>query len=157
VPQIGPDSAFSTAGGGEFAVSAETPRQDGDRSPSLVVTTEPDWQRVELIRRIGCILDDGSLLAIGAARPRESAGHGDEALSAALADGSGEAVEIGEVRLTTEYDPAGEPRRLGIELLPVDEEAPPIRGAGTLRDPGVFNFALDGSPGVARYEIARHA
>jgi hypothetical protein len=121
----------------------------------LAVEEQPDWTRAEIVRRLGCVLEDGALLALGAARPKGAGGHGDEAVSARLVDGDGEAMEIAEARLTTEYDAGGQPQRIGLELLPAEEAAPPLRAAGTAAEDGGFDFVLDGTPGTAVYEIVR--
>jgi hypothetical protein len=120
-----------------------------------------DWSRVELVRTLTVSLDEGSLLAVAAARPAGAAGHGDEAVSALLAEPDGGTIRFDEPLLSTEYDPGGEPRRVGIELWPQDEEAVAMRGAGTVlsQAPGAafLAFTLDGRTGTARYAILRSA
>ena len=101
-----------------------------------------------VVRKISCELEDGATLTVVASRPRDDADHGRETVSAELVR-AGEPVQIAEVRLTTEYDGEGRARRLGIELLLPDEEEPPLRGAGVLREDGRFDFSLEGMKGVA--------
>jgi hypothetical protein len=101
-----------------------------------------------VVRTIECELEDASRLTIRAERPAGAANHGEETVTAKLTRAEGP-VAIDEARLTTEYGPGGEARRLGIELLLADPEEPPLRGAGVLREDGRFDFALEGVKGVA--------
>jgi hypothetical protein len=151
---IDPASEAARAGAGTLAL--ERPAGDPPTDPpAFVISEEPDWNRVELIRRLGCVLVDGTLLSLIAARPRGAAGHGDEVLSAVLVDRDGEPAALGEVRLTTEYDPEGAPRRIGVELFQADETLPALRGAGTFAEIGIFDFFLESIAGFCRYEIVR--
>jgi hypothetical protein len=125
---------------------------------------EAEWSRIELLRSLTATLDDGSLLAVAAARPRGAAGHGEEAASAVLLDAEGSVVRFEEPLLSTEYDSEGRHRRAGVELWGPDEGAA-LRGAGTLigrsavevgrSETAFLRFTLDGTPGTARYELAR--
>lgn len=147
--EIGADSAFAEAGGGRLRVSAA-----GDGAPTIAVEAEPDWTRVELVRRIACRLEDGSLLAIAAARPSGAERHDAEARTALLLDAEGEAAAAAKVLLSTEYAPDGVPRRLGIELeFDGDEDALPMRGAAVREGEG-FQFSVGGQSGPGRYELA---
>lgn len=125
---------------------------------------EVEWSRIELIRSLTATLDDGSLLAVAAARPRGAAGHGEEVASALLLDAEGSVIRFEEPLLSTEYDSEGRHRRAGVELWGPDEGAA-LRGAGTLiggapvevgrSETAFLRFTLDGTPGTARYELAR--
>jgi hypothetical protein len=163
-----PGSAFSDVAGvtqEPFAAHVEgewRSRESSGRIATVgrVVRTsgETDWDRVELVRSLTVGLDDGSMLAVASARPAGTTGHGDEAASALLAEGDS-LVRFDEPLISTEYDPAGEPRRVGVELWPADEDAAVARGAGTLvaraGDTTFLRFTLDGKPGTARYELVR--
>lgn len=147
--EIGADTEFSQAGGGTFGFDPSAP----EARP--VVAEEPDWSRVELVRRLACRLSDGGALVLGAVRPVGATGHGDEVVAAALHAPDGTPVDLVESRLTTEYDSDGEPRRIGLELLTPEEDEPAMRGAGTRQDSGRFDFILEGTPGTAVYELVR--
>lgn len=118
-----------------------------------------DWNRLELVRSLTAVLDDGTLLAVAAARPAGAAGHGDEVVSAVLLDPEDALTRFDDPLLSTEYDAEGRQRRVGAELWSSDEDAAPLRGAGTLfgtADGTAFlRFTLDGSPGTATYVIQR--
>ena len=144
-----------------------TPAGDAHRIDLLgrVVRTSgaPDWARIELIRSLTAVLDDGSLLVMASARPRGAAGHAGEAASAVLLDSEGSLTSFEEPLLSTEYDARGGHRRAGLELWGAKEDTAPLRGAGTLvggsaADIGelktaFLRFTLDGAPGTARYDI----
>jgi hypothetical protein len=149
--EIGAGSEFALAGGGTFAIGAE----EAGHSAQIQVTEEPDWQRAELVRRLACRLEDGAVLLLGAVRPAGAEGHGDEVVTTQLLGADGQPAEIAEGRLTTEYDEAGAPRRIGLELVLADEAEPPLRGAATLDGSGAWELKLDGTAGVAAYELVR--
>jgi hypothetical protein len=119
----------------------------------------PDWNRIALMRSLSAALEDGSLLAVAAARPEGAAGHGEEEASAVLLDSEGTLTRFDEPLVSTEYDSEGRPRRIGVELWSADEDGAPLRGAGTLIGPtadlALLRFTLDGTPGTARYELVR--
>jgi hypothetical protein len=121
---------------------------------------EPDWARVELVRTLTAVLDDGTLVVVAAARPAGAAGHGDEVVEAAIVDADGALTRIEEALLSTEYGPDGAHRRAGIELW-APGDAAPLRGAGTLiggeGDAAFLRFTLNGAAGTARYELVRRA
>ena len=118
----------------------------------------PDWGGLELIRSLTVALDDGSVLDVETARPSGATGHGGEVGGAQLAD-SDSLARFDEPLLSTEYDPAGEPRRVGVELWPPTDDAVAVRGAGTLiaraGTTTFLRFTVDGKPGTARYELTR--
>ncbi|MGH2993051.1 MAG: hypothetical protein ACRDL1_05890 [Solirubrobacterales bacterium] len=127
---------------------------------------ELDWTRIELIRSLAAVLDDGSLLAVASARPRGAAGHGEEATSAVLLDADGVVSQFAEPLLSTEYDASGRHRRAGVELWGPDDAAA-LRGAGTRLggaavelggtslETAFLSFTLDGAPGTAKYDLVR--
>jgi hypothetical protein len=120
-----------------------------------------DWTAVELIRSLTAVLEDGSLLALASARAVGAPGHGEETASAGFLDSAGSLTRFEEPLLSTEYDSAGWPRRAGLELWGADDDAPALRGAGTLiagnEDTAFLRFSFDGTPGTARYELMRAA
>jgi hypothetical protein len=118
-------------------------------------------------RSIGIVFADGGLLALSAVRPPGSADHGDETVAAVLCGPDGAPVEASETLLSTEYGEDGVQRRAALELWLDDEDAQPLRGAGTLisaaevrrdglrSDVAFFRWALEGREGLGHYEIVR--
>ena len=118
----------------------------------------------ELRRSVAIAFADGGLLALLAARPVGAGGHGDEEVVAGLTDPEGQ-IAINEALLSTQYDSEGRQRRANIELWREDEL--PLRAAGSIIngatvevgshriDTGFFRWALDGRPGLGRYEVVR--
>jgi hypothetical protein len=122
----------------------------------------------EIVRRsIGIVFADGGLLALSAARPEASPGHGDEAIAAVLCSADGAPVDVTETLLSTEYGPDGVQRRATLELWLDGEDGQPLRGAGTLisassvSHPGLtgtiafFRWSLQGREGLGHYEVVR--
>ncbi len=107
---------------------------------------------------------DGSLLLLCAARPEGAAHHDGEAVAAVVADPEGGMEPISEALVSTEYAADGSIRRLGLELYKPGADYP-LRGAGDAtrafsseadgerRDSAHLSFRLNGSEGVALYEI----
>ena len=87
-----------------------------------------DSDRWELARVLSAAFADGRLLAIASLRPRDAAGHGEEATGGALVR-DGEAATLDEALLSVEYGPDRKPRRLGLELYERPESLP-LRIAG---------------------------
>ena len=116
-------------------------------------------------RSIGIAFSDGGLLALSAVRPPASPGHGEEEVAAVLCGPDGAPVEVSETLLSTEYGPDGVQRRATLELWLEDEDAHPLRGAGTLisassiSHPGLrgeiafFRWSLEGREGLGHYEV----
>ena len=164
-----PGSGFADAAGlseEAFAARLEGSWHAGGASGTIecvgrIVRTsgETHWDRVELVRSLTVALDDGSVLALASARPGGASGHGEEVSSALLADSDRALARFDEPLVSTEYDPAGEPRRVGVELWPSDDDGVAVRGAGTAVGSAAsstfLRFTLDGKPGTARYELAR--
>jgi hypothetical protein len=96
---------------------------DGSAAPAEPVWTlggELDWDEVDAVRVLTARLGDGRRLAVVALRPAGAAGHGDELVAGAIGDGESFSG-LDEPLLSTEYGPDGGPRRLGLELYPVDD------------------------------------
>jgi len=119
-------------------------------------------------RSIGVVFSDGGLLAVTAARPAASAGHGDETVSAILCGPDGAPVEVSETLLSTEYGADGVQRRATLELwTDAEDEIGPQRGSGTLisaarvrrddliADIAFFRWQLEGRDGLGHYEVVR--
>jgi hypothetical protein len=129
---------------------------------------EVDWDRIELLRSLTAVLEDGSLLALAAARPAGATGHSEETIDALLLDSDGSVVRFEDPLLSTQYDARDRHRRAGVEL-PAAEEPVPFRGAGArvcgasvdldgVRLEAAFlDWSLDGVSGTARYDLLRSA
>jgi hypothetical protein len=135
----------------------------GQPAPAWRLVGGLDRERVGELRVISAGFEDGSLLAVASLRPRGAAGHGADELAAILARPEAEPAEVSEVRLSVEYDAAGQPRRAGLELY-ADPDAPPVRVAADRHEaaagpPGpdavAMEFRLDGTPGTGSYEVER--
>jgi hypothetical protein len=155
--------AFAVQVTGELRTPAGDARRIDQLGRLVRTSGAPDWARIELIRSLTGVLDDGSLLVMASARPRGAAGHAEEAASAVLLDSEGALTSFEEPLLSTEYDASGAHRRAGLELWAAEEDTAPLRGAGTLVGPSAsdfgqlktafLRFTLDGAPGTARYDI----
>ncbi len=107
------------------------------------------------------------LLLVAALRPAEAEGHDAEQPGGISRDGDGTRA-LAEVLLSTEYDGAGVPRRIGLELYPEDGSYA-VRAAGDAvarrveesdgwrREIAELDFRYDGSDGVATYEVWHRA
>lgn len=127
--------------------------------------SEPDWSHLEGIRLVSARFDDGAVLGVAALRPRGARGHGDDVVIARLVDRDGEETTTSDALVSVEYDAAGTPRRLGIELWPEPDSAPrrvaadregesearSVRG----RNGVAMRFRLDGTGGSGLYEVLR--
>lgn len=103
---------------------------DGDQAPESPweLRGEIAWEEVSALRVVSVALGDGSLLAIASLRPRGPDGHDVEVVRGIVIHGE-EIEPLGEVLLSTEYDPAGLPRRIGAEIRS-EADAAPLRLAG---------------------------
>jgi hypothetical protein len=129
--------------------------------------SEADPAEVSLTRSIAVAFSDGGVLALRAARPRGTRDHGDEELIAVVADPDGEATQVREPLLSTQYDDAGRHVRATLELWPeqAEEPRPPLRAAGSIvcgtslmvgerrLNIAFFRWSMGGRPGLGRYEI----
>jgi hypothetical protein len=118
-------------------------------------------------RSIGIVFSDGGLLALSASLPEGAEAHGEEEVTAVLADPDGAPLVFEEALLSTEYGEDGVQRRATLELWPDLDEMRPLRGAGTLissvcvRRQGVdsqiafFRWSVEGREGLGTYEVAR--
>lgn len=115
------------------------------------------------LRHLGVPVAEGGLLILLAMGPPD-APHGAEATRAWRIDPSGRVAEFREALLSTEYDEAGEPARVGLELWGEDPEAPATRGSGTrlgAAESGagvsaiVLESSVEGVPGHGTYLIRR--
>ena len=150
------DAGALGASGGEGDDEARTPWS---------VEGEVDWAHAESLRLLSARFDDGRELAIASLRPRDASGHDADDVASHLLEG-GEPVAVDEALVSTEYDPAGLPRRVGIELW-IDPDSPPIRvaadregavevgGAGPRREVARMRFRLPGAGGRGLHEVLR--
>jgi len=118
-------------------------------------------------RSIGIVFSDGGLLALSASLPEGAEAHGEEEVTAVLADPDGAPLVFEEALLSTEYGEDGVQRRASLELWPDLDEMRPLRGAGTLissvcvRRQGIdsqiafFRWSVEGREGLGTYEVAR--
>jgi hypothetical protein len=157
-------AAFAARMTGEWRPRAGEPSRIEGLGRIVRTSGEPAWDRIELLRFLTVVSDDGSLLVVASARPLGAAGHGEEATSAVLLDAEESVTRFEEPLLSTEYDAAGAHRRAGIELWGADD-ATPLRGAGTRIGGGTagawgmesafLRFSINGTGGTARYDLLR--
>lgn len=119
-----------------------------------------------LRRSIGIVFTDGGLLALTSQLPAGGRAQEDEVIAAVLCDPDAGPVEFGEALLSTEYGEDGVQRRATLELW-ADEDAQPLRGAGTLissvavkragldAEIAFFRWSVEGREGLGHYEVAR--
>lgn len=133
--------------------------------------TRPAWELdgalrpgFSALRVLSAALEDGSSLLLAAARACDAAGHDGEVAAAVLMSGDGEAVELDEILISTQYGRDGAVRRLGLELYRPDEAYPLRAAADALatesheeedarRDVATMSFRLDGKAGTALHEL----
>jgi hypothetical protein len=112
-----------------------------ERDQALVA--EPRREQVSSLRLLSARLGDERLIAIVALRPAAAEGHGDEVVAGAVGNAEG-FEQLEQALLSTEYDPQGLPRRVGLELRSE-------RGGLALRVAGeITATALSDSGGVRR-------
>jgi hypothetical protein len=127
---------------------------------------ELQWDGLESVRVIGASFDDLALAAV-VARPAGATSHGDDRVAVALVGDTGP-EEISEALLSTEYDPDGHVRRIGIELWPeaagvgahrlaADRTGDPASSTvdGASREATPMAFRLDGKQGSGLHELLR--
>jgi hypothetical protein len=130
------------------------------------------WERIELARTVTAWLEGPRGVAVSAVRPTGAAAHGEEALTAFLAepaDGLAVPAAVAEPRLSTTYDAEGRQRRAGLELWVHEGDELPRRLAGEaacgtslqLADLHLacafFRWRMEGRSGVGRYDVLRRA
>ena len=123
----------------------------------------PRWQELDAVRSICALVDEGTALLALAHRPRDAAGHGDEAVRATLIS-DGELLVVEEARISTVYDSGGRQRSAGLELWVAGEEFS-RRGSGQVIagssldldeiqvHAAVFRWRLDGREAIGAYEL----
>jgi len=123
----------------------------------------PAWEELDAVRSVTALADEGHGLMALARRPRGAAGHGAEAVSAALVD-EGRLLEVNDARISTVYDGGGRQRSAGLELwIPGEEYARRGSGlvlAGSSLDldgiqvhVAIFRWRLDGRDATGGYEL----
>jgi hypothetical protein len=151
---------------GELRQGSDTQRLAclGIRSDAV---SDAEPAETSLTRSIAVAFGDGGILALRAARPQGATEHGDEEVTAAIADADGEVTQVREPLLSTQYDDAGRHVRATLELWPEQdtEPRPPLRAAGSIvcgtslavgerrLDIAFFRWSMGGRPGLGRYEI----
>jgi hypothetical protein len=148
---------------------APRPADDGNGAapPSpWELDSEPDWGRVDSIRLVSALFDDGAALGVAVLRPRGARGHDEDVAVTRFIDAEGERSEASEALLSVEYDPAGAPRRIGLELW-MDPDSSPMRVAADrageagqrsgARQAVPMRFRLAGTGGAGLYEVLRPA
>jgi len=126
----------------------------------------PDWDRIALTRSVSAWFDDGSGSVLSSVRSIKASSHADEAIWAAVFDGS-RALAVDEPRLSTTTDSAGRQIRAGLEFWLDKDDDYPTRGLGdvvtgstlelgALRlDVAFFAWHIEGRAAVGRYDIIR--
>ncbi len=156
--------------GGEAARLRWAPRpaDDGNGAApqsSWELDSEPDWRRLDSIRLVSALFEDGGALGVVAIRPRGAGGHDEDVAVTRLIDSEGESAETSEALLSVEYGADGAPRRLGLELW-TDPDTSPLRVAADRageagpqggREAVPMRFRRDGVGGVGLYEVLRPA
>jgi hypothetical protein len=132
---------------------------------TATVTSEPpEWAQLDSIRAVSAVIDRETAVFLGARRPRNAPGHGDELTRAVLISG-GQALDVEDARLSTVYDGEGRQRTAGLELWMPGEDYP-RRASGTATagvsielggvrvDAALFEWRIDGRTGPGAYELA---
>ena len=167
--------AWSVAGGGGLAL-------DGDRAaaaePDAVTTdafegwrfeTEIEGDPIEgatVFRHIAIQAPEGATIACTAIGSKGSSGHGQERTEGVL-EADSERVPYDEALISTQYDGAGDPMRIGLELWPPEADqttrAAATRVSGSLVAgvrsgdvwAGFFRCHTDGAEGMGTYLLWR--
>jgi hypothetical protein len=122
------------------------------------------WAELESVRVIGASFDDMAIAAV-VTRPAGSANPDEDRIAVALVGETGP-EEISEALLSTEFDPGGHVRRIGIELWPeaagvgarrlaADRSGDPSSSDidGATREVTPMGFRLDGRRGNGLHEL----
>jgi hypothetical protein len=116
-----------------------------------------------LLRYLAMPAADGRVLVV-LARAKEGEGFAEEHSSALLLSAEGDTSPYPHAFLSTQYDSEGRQTRAGLELWSSDEEAPPIRAAGTLLgevavgdgvSAAILRTSAEGAVGLGGYLIWR--
>jgi hypothetical protein len=156
--------------GGEGARLRWAPRPaddgNGTAPPSpWELHSEPNWPRVDSLRLVSALFEDGTTLGVVVARPRGARAHDEDVAVTRLVDAEGEQTETSEALLSVEYDANGAPRRIGLELW-TEPDSTPVRVAADRageaaprddRESVPMRFRLDGVNGSGLYEVVRPA
>jgi hypothetical protein len=155
-------------GGGEAARLRWTPRAaddgNGAAPPSpWELDSEPDWRRIDTVRLVSALFEDGGALGVAVVRPTGARAHDQDVAVARRVDAEGEQTEISEALLSVEYDARGIPRRLGLELWTEPDSAPLRVAADRAGEPASrsgreaipMRFRLEGTAGAGLYEVLR--
>jgi hypothetical protein len=170
MPDLEPALIAVELGGGEGARLRWAPRPaddgNGAAPPSpWELESEPDWRRIDSIRLVSALFDDGGALGVAAIRPHGARAHDEDAAATRLIDAEGEQTGISESLLSVEYDADGTPRRIGLELW-TESDSAPLRVAGNRageaapragRESVPMRFRLGGVDGTGLYEVLRPA
>lgn len=132
--------------------------------PVWELTGDLDWGEVDSLRLVSAAVGEMAL-AVVAARPAGAAGHGSDAVAAALRV-PGDATGAEEALLSAEYDSDGALRRLGLELwlesgigkrIAADRSGETVASdLGALRRTATpLAVRLDGESGSGLHELVR--
>ena len=147
----------------EWDLDAITRQAGHEGAPSWSIAGKLDWTTSESLRLLSASFEDESLLCLAALRPAGVNGHGDQSVSAVVCRPSSEEIPIDHTLLSTEYGPAGEITRIGLELHLLDDDIP-MRAAGDIRQTGTrtgdgpdrtastLEIRLDGMAGIGLLE-----
>ena len=118
-----------------------------------------------VLRHLTLPAADGGLLVVLARGEAGASGHDAESSSAWLLDSGGGTSRYPDAFLSTQYDGDGRQTRAGLELWSGENDAPPMRAAGTLLgnapDPAggvtaaLLRTSAEGTPGLGSYVIWR--
>lgn len=123
----------------------------------------PHWEELDALRGVSALFDPEHAVLAVALRPRGTAGHGQEKVTAWLV-AAGEQRAVEDARISTVYDSEGRQRSAGLELWLPGEDFP-RRASGTavagttlalegLRvNAAVFSWRMEGRDGAGAYEI----
>jgi hypothetical protein len=139
---------------------------DASADPAWELTGDPDWERLDSLRVISGSFGESGL-AIVIARPAGAATpDADEVAVAFLGPAGPETTE--EVFVSSEYDPDGRLRRIGVELwaepgharrIAADRSGDAVvsEAGGTVREATPMEFRLAGERGGGLHELLRPA
>jgi hypothetical protein len=127
---------------------------------------EVDWSRFDSLRLLTCTAGDDAL-AMAVARPSGAERHDADLIACARVGAAG-VQPVDEALVSTEYDPNGKVRRIGVELWSADGagtrlaadragEVAATEAGGLAREATPLDFRLDGVPGRGLHELVRPA